>query len=476
MPRIAGHDRSQTLLLPEAVDDYVGPDNPVRFVDAFVEGLDLTAAGFVSVTAKPTGRPGYAPKDLLKLYIYGYLNRVRSSRRLEAETHRNIELIWLLRHLKPDFKTIADFRSDNRHAFRLVFRQFVLLCRELDLFGRELLAVDGTRIKAVNNKDRNFTRASLTKFIELADAKLEDYLQRLDQSDATERKTGGSRVKNLAEKIAAIGKRRTRCKDMLAELDRTGEDQISLTDPDSRAMAAHTRVAVGYNVQVAVDTKHKLIVEQQVTNQVVDMGLLAQTAEPAKEVLGVETIADVADKGYFKIEDIAACEKAGIVPYVPRPQRGPSVKAGLFRKDEFSYDAASDSYVCPAGQRLHPYSSSLLRGLKKTNYVNKLACDDCAIRSRCTQGKFRAVSRLENEAVLDRMQARLAKRPDVLNRRRETVEHPFGTIKQWLNQGAFLMRGLEKVRAEFSLTALAYNLRRVLNIVGFADLMAVVAA
>jgi hypothetical protein len=344
------------------------------------------------------------------------------------------------------------------------------------LFGRELLAVDGTRIKVVNNKDRNFTRASLTKFIELADAKLDDYLQRLDQSDATESKTGGARVKNLAEKIAAIGERRTRCKDMLAELDRSGEDQISLTDPDSRAMAAHTHVAVGYNVQVAVDTRHKLIVEQQVTNQVVDMGLLAQTAEPAKEVLGVDTIAAAADKGYFKIEDIEACEKAGIVPYVPRPQRGPSVKAGLFRKDEFSYDAASDSYVCPAGQRLHPYSSSLLRGLKKTNYVNKLACDDCTIRARCTGGKFRTVSRLENEAVLDRMQARLAKRPDVLDRRRETVEHPFGTIKQWMNQGAFLMRGLEKVRAEFSLTALAYNLRRVLNIVGFADLMAAVAA
>jgi transposase/IS5 family transposase len=476
MAHISGHDRSQTLLLPEAVEDYVGPDNPVRFIDAFVDGLDLTAAGFACVTAKPTGRPGYPPKDLLKLYIYGYLNRVRSSRRLEAETHRNIEVIWLLRHLKPDFKTIADFRADNRNAFRPVFRQFVLLCRELDLFGRELLAVDGTRIKAVNNKDRNFTRASLAKFIELADAKLDDYLQRLDQSDTTESKTGGSRVKNLAEKIAAIRERRTRCMDMLAELDRTGEDQISLTDPDSRAMAAHTRVAVGYNAQVAVDTKHKLIVEQQVTNQVVDMGLLAQTTEPAKELLGVATIAVVADKGYFKIEDIEACEKAGIVPYVPRPQRGPSVKAGLFRKDEFSYDSASDSYVCPAGRRLHPYSSSLLRGLKKTNYVNKLACDDCAIRSRCTGGKFRAVSRLENEAVLDRMQARLAKRADVLDRRREAVEHPFGTIKQWMNQGAFLMRGLEKVRAEFSLTALAYNLRRVLNIVGFGDLMAMVAA
>jgi hypothetical protein len=263
---------------------------------------------------------------------------------------------------------------------------------------------------------------------------------------------------------------------MLTQLERTGEDQISLTDPDSRAMAAHTRVAVGYNVQVAVDTKHKLIVEQQVTNQVVDMGLLTQTAEAAKDVLGVETIDAVADKGYFKIEDIEACENAGIVAYVPRPQRGPSVRAGLFRKDEFRYDADSDSYVCPAGQRLYPYSSSLLRGLKKINSVNKLACDDCEIRSQCTKGSFRAASRLENEAVLDRMQARLAKRPAILNQRRETVEHPFGSIKQWMNQGAFLMRGLEKVRGEFSLTALAYNLRRVLNIVGFVDLMAVVTA
>ncbi len=476
MTHLTGPDRAQTLLLPELLDEYVGSENPVRFIDAFVDGLDLAVAGFTRVNPKMTGRPGYAPKDLLKLYIYGYLNRVRSSRRLEAETHRNIEVIWLLRHLKPDFKTIADFRRLNCKAFRPIFRRFVLLCRQLDLFGRELLAVDGTRIKAVNNKDRNFTRASLTKFIELADAKLDDYLRRLDQSDAAESKTGGSRVKNLAEKIAAIRERRTRCEDMLAQLGRTGEDQISLTDPDSRAMAAHTHVAVGYNVQVAVDTKHKLIVEQQVTNQVVDMGLLTQTAVPAKEVLGVETIEVVADKGYFKIEDIEACEKAGMVPYVPRPQRGPSVRAGLFRKDEFQYDEVSDSYLCPAGQRLHPYSSSLLRGLKKINYVNKLTCDDCKIRSQCTGGKFRAVSRLENEAVLDRMQARIAKRPSVLDRRRETVEHPFGTIKQWMNQGAFLMRGLEKVRAEFSLTALAYNLRRTLNLVGFTELMAGLAA
>src|ERR1700730_9651404 len=346
----------------------------------------------------------------LSLPVAGCPNGVRSSRRLEAETHGNLEVICLLRHLKPDFKTIADFRRDNRNAFRQVFREFVLLCRQLDLFGRELLAVDGTRIKAVNNKDRNFTRASLTQFIKAADAKLEDYLQRLDKSDATERATGGSRVKNLAEKIAAIRERRERHKDMLAELDQTGESQISLTDPDSRAMAAHTHVAVGYNVQIAVDAKHKLIVEQQVTNQVVAMGLLAQTAEPAKEVLGVERIAVVADRGYFKIEDVEACEKAGIEPYVPRPQRGPSVRAGLFRKDEFSYDPTSDSFLCPAGQHLHPYSSSLMRGLKKINYRNSQAFRDCAIRSQCTGNQFRSVPRLENEAVLDRMEGRNAKR------------------------------------------------------------------
>src|ERR1700683_1439103 len=302
MAHISGFERDQILLLPEAVDDYVGADNPVRFIDAFVQSLDLVKAGFARVRPEATGRPGYAPGDLLRLYIYGYLNRVRSSRRLEAETHRNIEVIWLIRTLKPDFKTIADFRADNRAAFKSVFRQFTLLCKRLDLFGRELLAVDGKRIKAVNNKDRNFTRGSLEKFIKAADERLNDYLKRLDEGDATEKATGGARVKNLAEKIEALSKKRGKYEAMLRRLERTGEDQISLTDPDSRAMAAHTRVAVGYNVQVAVDAKHKLIVEQEVTNQVVDMGLLTQTAEPAKEILGVETIEVVADKGYFKIE------------------------------------------------------------------------------------------------------------------------------------------------------------------------------
>ncbi len=438
-------------------------------------GLTLRRRGS-RVAAKATGRPGYAPGDLLKLHIYGYLNRVRSSRRLEAECRRNIEVIWLLRTLKPNFKTIADFRRDNRAAFRAVFRQFVLLCRRLGLYGRELLAVDGTRIKAVNNKDRNFTRSSLREFIRAADARLEDYLKRLDEGDVEDGATGGgARTKNLAEKIAALSEKRDRYQAMLAQLDRTGEDQISLTDPDSRAMAAHTKVGVGYNIQVAVDAKNKLIVEQAVTNQVVDMGLLTQTAEPAREVLGVETIDVVADRGYFKIEDIEACEKTGCVPHVPKPQRGFSAREGLFRKDEFRYDAGLDAYVCPAGKLLTPIRHGRLRDLERIDYGNPKACRACPLRPRCTNDA-RSVFRLENEDVLDRMAERLKARPAILDRRRETVEHPFGSIKQWMYQGAFLMRGLANVRAEFSLTALAYNLRRALNILGVEAMTAAVAA
>ena len=466
MAHITGHDRDQILLLPEAVDDYVAGDNPVRFIEAFVEGLDLAALGFVRAMPEATGRPGYAPGDLLKLYIYGYLNRVRSSRRLEAETHRNLEVIWLLRHLKPDFKTIADFRRDNHAAFRSVFREFVLLCRQLDLFGRELLAVDGTRIKAVNNKNRNFTRASLRQYIEDADRRLADYLRRLDDGDTMESDIGGgARAHNLIEKIAAVRTKRDRLRGLLNELEQTGESQISLTDPDSRAMAGHTRVGVGYNIQIAVDAKHKLIVEQEVTNQVVDMGLLQQTAEPARTILDVERIDVVADRGYFKIEDIEACEAAGLTPHLPRPQRGPAVRNGLFRKDEFRYDPERDVFICPSGQILEPHHYGTSRGLQKIDYSNPAACPDCPLRPRCTTN-IRRVSRLENEAVLDRMAARLNARPELLDRRREIVEHPFGSIKQWMNQGAFLMRGLRNVRGEFSLTALAYNLRRAINILG----------
>ena len=330
-----------------------------------------------------------------------------------------------MRTLKPDFKTIADFRADNRAAFKSVFRQFTLLCKRLDLFGRELLAVDGTRIKAVNNKDRNFTRNSLEKFIKAADERLADYLERLDEGDPAEKATGGARVKNLAEKIEGLRKKRGKYDAMLKQLERTGEDQISLTDPDSRAMAAHTRVAVGYNVQIAVDAKHKLIVDEEVTNQVVDMGLLQATAEPAREILEVDKIDVVADAGYFRTEDIEACEKAGLTPHVPRPQRGSSTSKGFFRKDEFRYDPERDAYICPGGHELKSFRFGKLREMTKIDYANKEACCDCPLRPRCTDAGYRAVSRLEHEDALDRMAERLKARPDILDRRRETGRASF---------------------------------------------------
>ena len=471
MTHITGEDRSQILLLPQAVEDYLGPDNPVRFIDAFVDGLDLEAAGFRRVHPKGTGRPGYDPRDLLKLYIYGYLNRIRSSRRLEVETHRNLEVIWLLRRLQPDFKTIPDFRRDNRRAFRQVFRSFVSLCRELDLYGRELLAVDGTRIKAVNSRERNFTRANLSLRLKKVDERLERYLKEMDEADAQDPGGSTASAADLSAKIESLRKRRATLQAHRKTLEQSGESQLSLTDPDARAMEAATRVAVGYNAQIAVDTKHNLIAEQQVHNKVSDLGLLAETAGAARENLGANRIDVVADRGYFKIEDIEACEAAGVTPYVAEPKRSPAGFAGRFPKSAFRYDEATDTYVCPTGQRLLPAYAEKVRNMPLTRYVNIQACQACAIRERCTTAPYRAIARYVNEAVVDRMAKRLARRPDILRRRRECVEHPFGSIKQWMGQGAFLMQRLDNVRGEFSLTALAYNMRRAINLVGVPTLV-----
>ena len=470
MKHIQGISRSQTLLLPACVDDYVGPDNPVRFIEAFVDSLDLGAAGFRRSLPKVTGRPGYDPSDLLKLYIYGYLNRVRSSRRLEGETHRNLEVIWLMRQLQPDFKTIADFRRENKTAFRQVFREFVVLCRSLDLFGRELIAVDGTRLKAVNSRERNFTRAKLAKAMAESDDRLRRYLKQLDDADKNDT-APTARVENLEEKIAAIKERRTRLEEHRAELEASGEDQISLTDPDARAMPSSNRIGVGYNIQIAVDTKHKLIAEQQVHNKVSDLGLLAETANAARENLGVDQIDVVADRGYYKIEDIEDCEAAGVTPYVPKPLRGSAVKNGFFTKEQFHYDADADVLICPGGQKLTPKYKSKVRNNDTVIFVNRAACKACALRERCTNAAFRKVIRYENEAILDRMAARLAANPEVMDQRRESVEHPFGSIKQWMGQKDFLTRRIENVRGEFSLTALAFNIRRALTLVGVTGLI-----
>jgi transposase len=476
MAHITGTDRSQLLLLPERVEDYVGPDNPVRFIDAFVDQLDLFGLGFVRAEAKETGRPGYHPGDLLKLYIYGYLNRIRSSRRLEAEAHRNLEVIWLMRQLTPDFKTIADFRRENRGAFCKVFRAFVALCRDLDLFGRELIAIDGTRIKAVNSRERNFTKAKLDKALAESDERLARYLEQLDTADQDDE--GGSAkgsIVRLQEKIDAIRERRARLEGHRTPLEESGEEQISLTDPDSRAMHGGSGVGVGYNVQIAVDTRHKLIVEQQVHAKVSDLGLLTETASAAREVLGVERIDAVADRGYFKIEDIEAAEAAGVSPLVPKPIRGSAAANGFFTKEAFAYDPAADVYTCPGGHRLTGgRPRKVAGGARVARYANRAACRGCPLKLRCTNAGFRVVNRFENEAVLDRMADRLAARPDVLDQRRESVEHPFGSIKQGMGHGAFLMRRIENGRAEFSLTALAYNLRRAITILGLPALVAAV--
>ena len=463
------------LLLPEAVDDYVDADNPVRFINAFVDGLDLRGCRFARVEAKATGRPGYAPGDLLKLYIYGYLNRVRSSRRLEREAQRNIEVIWLLRGLKPDFKTIADFRRDNRGAFTSVFRQFVLLCRRVDLYGRELLAVDGTRIKAVNNKDRNFTRSSLRAFIRAADERLNEYLERLDHGDVEDGPaSGGARTKDSAEKIAALGEKRRRYDAMVAQLERTGEDQISLTDPDSRAMAAHTKVGAGYNIQVAVDAKHKLIVEPAVTNQVVDMGRRRRPQNGPR------------DSGH---RDDRCCRRPRLLQ--DRGHRG--LREGRLHpaRSQTATRLLGPRRLLPQGRvslrrrarRLclpgregadadppRPAARSRQSRLRKSTSVSRLP-DTRAMHERCAlrfpprkRGRARSHGRAPEEAAGDS------------HRRREVVEHPFGSIKQWMHQGAFLMRGLANVRAEFSLTALVYNLRRALNILGAEAMTAAVMA
>ena len=472
MAHISGEDRSQLLLLPDAVDDYVGPDNPVRLIDAFVDGLELVEAGFERLPSKGTGRPGYDPADLLKLYIYGYLNRIRSSRRLEVDTHRNLEVIWLLRRLQPDFKTIADFRRDNRDSFRQVLRDFVRLCRELDLYGRELVAVDGTRIKGVNNPSRNFTRAKLEGELKKADERLDRYLSQMDEADTDDPGTSAAAT-DLQEKIAAIRKRRATLRAHRETLKESGRGQLSLTAPDSRVMKTATGAVVGYNVQIAVDAKHNLIAEQQVHNNVTDVGLLAQTAVAARENLSVEKIDAVADKGYYKIDDIEACEAGGVTAHVPKlVDRTPTKRMGHFTKSRFRYDGATDTYACPGGHRLVPTYFHDLPGGTRIQYANRNACRSCPLRPRCTNDTHRRISRYANEIIIDRMAERLAARPALLDRRRASVEHPFGSIKQWMGQGAFLTRRLNNVRGGFSLTALAYNMRRAISFVRVPALIA----
>ena len=472
---IEGADRRQTMLLPESLDDYVSEESPVRAVDAFVDMLDLGALGF-DVEPEATGRPGYHPGLMLRIYLYGYLNQVQSSRRLERECGRNLELIWLTGRLKPDFKTIADFRKDNGPAIRKVCQQFVALCRDIRLLDSNVVAIDGSRFKAVNAKAKNFTREKLRRKLGEIDAAIQRYLAELDRADEVLEKTGSAlpeaRIERASRKLAHLGREADRLKTVEKRMDATGETQVSLSDPDARSMATTARMprVVGYNVQTAVDAEHHLIVAHEVTMEGYDRDALSMMAVSARDAMAADQIEAVADKGYYKGEEILACEEGGISVVVPKPLTSNAGARGRFDKADFSYHSARDVYVCPAGAHLSYRFTSQQDGKAIRSYWSGV-CADCTIKERCTTGKERRIRRWEHEDVLDRVQKRLDDDPSKLAVRSMTVEHPFGTIKSWMGATHFKMRRLKNVATEMALHVLAYNMTRVMKIIGIPALI-----
>lgn len=472
MRYVSGIPRQQLALFPESLDEYIAADNPVRFIDAFVDSLDLAELGFTRTELAETGRPPYDPRDLLKLYIYGYLNRIRSSRKLEQECQRNVEVMWLLGKLAPDHKTIADFRKDNRQAFKEVFKSFCLLCRELELFGGELIAIDGSKFKAANSSQRNFTKAKVKKYLQELEERIDGYLQELDEADAQELASKPLSADQLKAKIEQLQARQEKYQGYLAQMEESGESQLSLTDPDSRSMPKSPKAPVAYNVQTAVDSKHHLIVAQDVTNEVTDRNQLSRMALEAKATLDVDKVKAVADMGYSHGKELKACLEAGIEPYVAQPDTSANKKLGLFGKDQFVYEPESDTYRCPAGQTL-TYRFDTVEKERHIRYYKTGACKGCLLKEKCTRNKEgRRITRWVDEHIIEETQQRVKAEPEIMQQRQQIVEHPFGTIKHWWDQSHFLMCGLEKVRAEFSLSALAYNIKRVLNILGVSHLLA----
>jgi transposase len=474
---IEGSDRGQLILLPECLDDWIDESNPVRVVDAFVNSLDLAELGF-KVQPAETGRPSYHPCVLLKLYIYGYLNRVQSSRRLEREAGRNLEVIWLLGRLVPDDKVIADFRKDNSPAIRKVCAQFVELCRKLGLLTKASVAIDGSKFKAVNNRDKNFTRGKVERRRAQIEESVARYLSQLDTADLQEPTEAlAAKTAHLKEKLAKLDEEMAKLaayeKRMLASPDQ----QISLTDPDSRSMATSGRGSgmVGYNVQVAVDTENHLIVAHEVINVGNDRSQLANMAVQAKEGLQAGKLEAVADRGYFDGEEILACDEAGITVTLPKPMTSGSKSEGRFGKQDFVYISGEDVYRCPAGKHLNYYFTTVERGQTLRRYWTN-ACQSCAMKPQCTKGKQRRITRWEHEHIVEEVQRRLDENPAAMRVRRETAEHPFGTMKARMGATHFLVKTLPKVAAEMALHVLAYNLTRVMNIIGIKPLMAAIAA
>jgi transposase len=474
---VVGQDRSQSTLFPESLDEYIVEDNPVRVVDVFVDELDLRELGFEGAEPQATGRPSYHPATMLKLYIYGYLNRIQSSRRLERETQRNVELIWLTGRLSPDFKTIADFRRDNGKAIRRVCRQFVVLCRSLNLFSDALVAIDGSKFKAVNGRDRNFTNHKLKARMQQLEESIARYLADLDRADRDPSRVTEARVEHLKDKVEIVKAQMQRLRYLGEQMSQTPDEQISLTDPDARSMATSARGSgvVGYNVQAAVDAKHHLIVTHEVTNQGSDRAQLSSMGKQTQEAIGTQEITALADRGYYAGPEILRCEQAGINALVPKSHTSNNLAKGQFDKRDFHYIAEQDEYRCPAGQR----AIWRFKTIEKDQTIHKYwssACPRCPIKAQCTTGDYRRIARWEHEAVLEAMQARLEQRPDAPRLRRQTVEHVFGTLKSWMGATHFLTKRLPNVSTEMSLHVLAYNLKRAMQIFGAVPLMQAIRA
>ena len=472
---VEGVDRGQATLFPEYLEDWICEDNPVRAVDVFVDELDLAELGFGGVEPEVTGRPSYHPSALLKLYIYGYLNRVQSSRRLEREGGRNVEVMWLTGRLAPDHKTIADFRKDNGPAIRKVCAQFVAICRAIGLLTTASVAIDGSKFKAVNNRDKNFTRAKMERRLAQIEESVARYLSQLDTADLQEPSEAlAIKTAHLKEKLAKLASELERLKAIEKEMLASPDQQISLTDPDARSMATSGRGSgvVGYNVQVAVDTKHHLIVTHEVTNTGTDRSQLAKAALRTKDVLSAEHLDVVADRGYFNSPEILACEQANITVTLPKPMTSGAKADGRFGKQDFAYLPSEDVYRCPAGEKLTYRYTNEEHGRTLRHYWTG-ACRRCPLKAQCAKEPERRIKRWEHEHVLEAVQQRLDANPQAMRVRRETVEHPFGTLKMRMGATHFLMKRLRNVATEMALHVLAYNLTRVMNIIGVQPLLAV---
>jgi transposase len=474
---VEGQDRSQSTLFPECLEDYIAEDNPVRAIDVFIGELDLQRLGFAGMEPEATGRPAYHPSTLLKIYLYGYLNRIQSSRRLEREAQRNLELIWLTGKLMPDFKTIADFRKDNGQAIRNVCREFILLCRRLELFAEAIVAIDGSKFKAVNNRDKNFTDRKLKARMEQLEESIARYLAELDRADREPTAVSEGQVSRLKDKITEMKAQIERLNEIGRQMQEAPDGQISLTDPDARSMATSGRGTgiVGYNVQTAVDAKHHLIVAHEVTNVGHDRTQLASMAKQARGATGQEHLTVVADRGYFDGEEILECDKAGISALMPKPLTSNSKAEGRFDKRDFVYLPENDEYRCPAGQRAIRRFTSIERGMKLHRYWSS-ACPRCPLKAQCTPSEYRRITRWEHEQALDVMQQRLERTPEASKLRRQTAEHPFATFKAWMGSTHFLTRTLPRVSTEMSLHVLAYNMKRVMQIFGVQSLLRAMAA